>query len=58
MTGALYVRGLRLRYFRMGFSSLTQAFGDSLRYRDVGHLIFESIDSVLVFVQLVVLVKR
>jgi hypothetical protein len=42
----------------MGFSSLTQALGDSLRYRDVRHLIFESTDSVLVFAQLVVLVKR
>jgi fatty acid hydroxylase family protein len=45
---ALYVRGLRLRYLRMGFSSLTQALGDSL---NVGRLIFESTESVLVFAQ-------
>jgi hypothetical protein len=42
----------------MGFSSLTQALGDSQRYRDVRHLIFESTESALVFAQLVVLVKR
>ena len=42
----------------MGFSSLTQALGDSLPYQGVRHLIFESTDSVLVFAQLVVLVKR